>query len=474
MLKEILARERERKARTSLLMSIPEDHLAKFHKITDAKEMWEDIKSRFGGNDESKKMQKYILKQQFESFSVSNSEGLHKGYDRFQSLLSQLEIHGAGVSTEDANQKFLRSKGNQESRRRDAGNTEYKAKDNRRRPGKQEEPKALVTLDGDGVDWTGHAEDEQKNFALMAHSNSGSNTKVTSCSKECEESYAKLKKLYDGTKGSQLGVASIEIQAYTQALKKMSTKDKSGLGYGNQIHEGVLSYEKEVLESVFDNRSSDVEDSHVNDRFAKVEGMHAVPPPMTRIYMPSKSDFGIDDVETPDFVPKPTVNEPTTVNKLKVWFDAPIIEEYESDSDDEYVIEPSKEQEKPSFAFVNTVKHVKTPRETVKAKCTCSSFGWHRLKTLHMDIILSSVHGSSILDAQRSREIGFPAQSVGSSNTDVLDSPCLLVLITETSQSRQHVTYQELVCGWLKQDFHLHCEYLSITRMFWQDLKDNA
>ncbi|GJZ39714.1 putative ribonuclease H-like domain-containing protein [Tanacetum coccineum] len=29
-------------------------------------------------------------------------------YDRFQSLLSQLEIHGAGVSTEDANQKFLR------------------------------------------------------------------------------------------------------------------------------------------------------------------------------------------------------------------------------------------------------------------------------------------------------------------------------------------------------------------------------
>ncbi|GKC84925.1 hypothetical protein Tco_1140642, partial [Tanacetum coccineum] len=33
----------------------------------------------------------------------------------------------------------------------------------------------------------------------------------------------------------------------------------------------------------------------------------------------------------------------------------------------------------------------------------------------------------------------FPAQSVGSSNTDVLDLPCLLVLITGTSQSRQHV-----------------------------------
>ncbi|GJY14084.1 hypothetical protein Tco_0383393 [Tanacetum coccineum] len=45
----------------------------------------------------------------FEGFSVSNTEGLHKGYDRFQSLLIQLEIHGAGVSTKDANQKFLRS-----------------------------------------------------------------------------------------------------------------------------------------------------------------------------------------------------------------------------------------------------------------------------------------------------------------------------------------------------------------------------
>ncbi|GJW49739.1 hypothetical protein Tco_0091090 [Tanacetum coccineum] len=79
---EALAKERERKARTTLLMALPEDHLAKFHKMTDAKEMWDAIKSRFGGNDESKKMQKYILKQQFKGFSISNSEGLHKGYDR--------------------------------------------------------------------------------------------------------------------------------------------------------------------------------------------------------------------------------------------------------------------------------------------------------------------------------------------------------------------------------------------------------
>ncbi|GJX03791.1 hypothetical protein Tco_0189707 [Tanacetum coccineum] len=55
-------------------------------------------------------------------------------------------------------------------------NTRYKAKDNGRRLGKQKEPKALVTLNGEGVDWTGHAEDEQENFSFMAYSNSGSDT----------------------------------------------------------------------------------------------------------------------------------------------------------------------------------------------------------------------------------------------------------------------------------------------------------
>ncbi|GJT04410.1 hypothetical protein Tco_0838872 [Tanacetum coccineum] len=56
---ETLDRERERKARLTFSVLYQEDHLAKFHKMTDAKEMWEAIKSRFGGNDESKKMQKY-------------------------------------------------------------------------------------------------------------------------------------------------------------------------------------------------------------------------------------------------------------------------------------------------------------------------------------------------------------------------------------------------------------------------------
>nr|GEZ60393.1 hypothetical protein [Tanacetum cinerariifolium] len=67
------------------------------------------IKIRFGGNKKSKKMHKTILKQQHENFVASRSEGLEKTYDRFQKLISQLELNGEVISQEDANMKLLRS-----------------------------------------------------------------------------------------------------------------------------------------------------------------------------------------------------------------------------------------------------------------------------------------------------------------------------------------------------------------------------
>ncbi|GKA38637.1 hypothetical protein Tco_0731188 [Tanacetum coccineum] len=67
------------------------------------------IKSRFGGNDESKKMQRNVLKHQFENFTTAPNESLDKAYNRFQKIISQLEVHAAPVSKEDINQNFLRS-----------------------------------------------------------------------------------------------------------------------------------------------------------------------------------------------------------------------------------------------------------------------------------------------------------------------------------------------------------------------------
>nr|GEW64278.1 hypothetical protein [Tanacetum cinerariifolium] len=380
---EVVARKRKRKARTTLLMALPEDHLAKFHKIFDAKEMWEAIKSRF------------------------------------QTLLSQLEIHGAGVSHEDANQKFLRSlpsswsqvalikrtkpwldtlsfddlynnlvferdvKGTTASssnthnvafvfadntsstnnvstaysvsspsvsKSQKEGSSSYtdevihsffanqssapqpdyddlekindddmedmvlkwqvamislRIKKFRKRTGKklQFDTKDLVGFDKTKVEcFNCH---KIGNFARDCRakgnqdikkrdaSNSGSDNEVKSCSKTCEESYAGLKKLYDEQR-DKLGDASVEIIAYTLALKK----------------------------------ESDLEDTSVNDRYA--EGMHAVPPPITGNYIPSGPD------------------------------------EYESDSDTDSVSNVQENKEKPSFTFTDFVKHVKTSKENVK------------------------------------------------------------------------------------------------------------
>nr|GEX47436.1 hypothetical protein [Tanacetum cinerariifolium] len=104
-----LARKNELKAKSTLMLAILDEDLLKFYACRDAKSLWEAIKNRFGGNKVSKKMQKTILKQNYENFDASSQEGLDKTYDRFQKLISQLEIHGKVISQEDANLKLLRS-----------------------------------------------------------------------------------------------------------------------------------------------------------------------------------------------------------------------------------------------------------------------------------------------------------------------------------------------------------------------------
>nr|GEY48731.1 ribonuclease H-like domain-containing protein [Tanacetum cinerariifolium] len=104
-----LARKNELKARSTLLMALPDKHQLKFNSHKDAKTIMEAIEKRFEGNTETKKVQKTLLKQQFENFSGSSSEGLDLIHDRLQKLVSQLEIHGVSLSQEDVNLKFLRN-----------------------------------------------------------------------------------------------------------------------------------------------------------------------------------------------------------------------------------------------------------------------------------------------------------------------------------------------------------------------------
>ncbi|GJX51792.1 ribonuclease H-like domain-containing protein [Tanacetum coccineum] len=214
----------------------------------------------------------------------------------------------------------------------------------------------------------------------MAYSSSSLNvnSKVHTCSSECEKSFSQLKKLYDEQR-EQLSDASVEIKAYDQddkidvltyhkkllaeALKEkedlktklenwqsssknhgkllntqMSANDKFGLGYGDHRFDGILSYENEVLQSVFMNNDSNTDDRTLYDRFVTTDGMHAVPPLITENYIPSGPDIEIDESQ---FTYGPKQTQPKW--QLRFGSDAPYLEE-----------------------------QVKTPRETVKNQFTHS------------------------------------------------------------------------------------------------------
>nr|GEY25426.1 ribonuclease H-like domain-containing protein [Tanacetum cinerariifolium] len=77
-----LARKNKLKAHGTLLMALPNKHQLKFNTHKDAKTLMEAIEKRFGGNTENKKVQKTLLKQQYENFTGSSSESLDKIHDR--------------------------------------------------------------------------------------------------------------------------------------------------------------------------------------------------------------------------------------------------------------------------------------------------------------------------------------------------------------------------------------------------------
>nr|GEY84595.1 ribonuclease H-like domain-containing protein [Tanacetum cinerariifolium] len=97
------------KARGTLLMALPNKDQLKFHSYQDAKLLMEAIKKRYGGNKESKKVQRTLLKQQYENFAASSSETLDQTFDRLQKLINQLKLQGEVIQQEDMNLKLLRS-----------------------------------------------------------------------------------------------------------------------------------------------------------------------------------------------------------------------------------------------------------------------------------------------------------------------------------------------------------------------------
>ncbi|GJX62024.1 hypothetical protein Tco_0294924 [Tanacetum coccineum] len=80
--KDKAQRRLEVKARSTLMMGIPNEHQLKFNSIKDAKLLLEAVEKRFGGNATTKKTQRNLLKQQYENFTAPSSEMLDQTFDR--------------------------------------------------------------------------------------------------------------------------------------------------------------------------------------------------------------------------------------------------------------------------------------------------------------------------------------------------------------------------------------------------------
>ncbi|GJT63029.1 putative ribonuclease H-like domain-containing protein [Tanacetum coccineum] len=80
------------KARSLLLMALPNEHQLTFSQYPDAKTMFAAIETQFRGNAATKKTQKTLLKQQYKNFSASSAESLDSIFNRLQKIVSRLAI----------------------------------------------------------------------------------------------------------------------------------------------------------------------------------------------------------------------------------------------------------------------------------------------------------------------------------------------------------------------------------------------
>nr|GEW52440.1 cullin-3A-like [Tanacetum cinerariifolium] len=183
--KEVVARKKERKARTTLLMALPEDHLAKFHKMADAKEMslpssWSqvalimrtkpgldtlsfddlynnlrvferDVKGTTASSSSNTQNVAVVSADNTNSTNDINDDDLEEMDLKWQTKVECCNCHKMGHFSRDC-----KAKENQDNRRRDGGYIRNKARDNGRRLAYQDDLKALVIMDGEDIDWSAH------------------------------------------------------------------------------------------------------------------------------------------------------------------------------------------------------------------------------------------------------------------------------------------------------------------------------
>ncbi|GKC19613.1 hypothetical protein Tco_1021763, partial [Tanacetum coccineum] len=149
---------------------------------------------------------------------------------------------------------------------------------------------------------------------------------------------------------------------------QISSKDKTGVGYGDQLNE-YDSSGSELFNSVFDSHSSDGDDNQTNDRFKKGNEYHVVPLLLTGNYMPPL--VGLTFVGLDDSIYKPTANKTSAIVSQ--------VETNWVSDDDEDIFQSNDVQTtvKPSFKKIKFTKSrnepVKSDKQAVKPRMVTQS-----------------------------------------------------------------------------------------------------
>ncbi|GKA00922.1 hypothetical protein Tco_0673587 [Tanacetum coccineum] len=98
---EQIAVQREIKARTILLQSLPEDHMADFHHLDDAKDIWLAVKARFRGNEEFKGNDRFLEGAELRTLEIDV-----KGGSSYDSRVPAAPTHSAFISAASTNSKW--------------------------------------------------------------------------------------------------------------------------------------------------------------------------------------------------------------------------------------------------------------------------------------------------------------------------------------------------------------------------------
>ncbi|GKB42835.1 hypothetical protein Tco_0887777 [Tanacetum coccineum] len=339
-------RRLELKARSTLLMGIPNEHQLKFNSIKDAKSLLQAVEKRA----------RRFLKNTRRKLTVNGNETIR----------------------------------NRENTRRVV-------------PVETTTSNALVSCDGSGYDWSDQTEEVLTKFALMTYSSTSSNSEVStdlSCSSFCLENVKILKdqneQLLKDLRTSKLNAITYKtcleyVEARILVYKKNKSvyeEDTKVLKCEIHLREVAITELRRKLELAQKQEDEiqliveNFENSSKN--LSKLINCQIVDKCKIGNFMPPKPDLSFSGLE--EFVNEPIVSEPTVkkpvveTSEAKASADkpkavrknngAPIIEDWVSDSEEEDVPQAKKEKKtvKSSFAkieFVKSKEQVKSPRKTV-------------------------------------------------------------------------------------------------------------